>query len=150
MRTGIRLLIWGSLFVCGVGLCAEKATPHNTGPGSELQGAFVFNSTKKDGKAEWKLEGSSATFLTPTDIEIKNARAFYYPEDGTNVIATTAKAVIDKETKRVDTDEFVTITTANSVTTATGMAWDQATKRASLKKDVKVVYHPIGGKGLMR
>ncbi|MEJ2745028.1 MAG: LPS export ABC transporter periplasmic protein LptC [bacterium] len=150
MHTWVRLLIWGIIFVCGAGLCAEKATPHNAGPGSELQGAFVFNSTKKDGKTEWKLEGSSATFLTPMDIEIKNARAFYYPEDGTNIIATTAKAVINKETRQVETDEFVTITTENSVTTATGMAWDQASKKASLKKDVKVIYSQAGGKGLMR
>lgn len=147
MRTGIEALI---LLACGAGLCAEPATPHHAGPGSELQGAFVFNSTKKNGKTEWKLEGSSATFLTPMDVEIKNARAFYYPEDGTNVVATTAKAVINKETKRVDTNEFVTITTENSVTTATGMAWDQDSKKASLKKDVKVIYSRDGGKGLMR
>ena len=84
------------------------------------------------------------------DVEIKNARAFYYPEDGTNVIATTAKAIINKETRRVETDEFVTITTENSVTTATGMTWDQGSKKASLKKDVKVVYSRAGGKGLMK
>jgi LPS export ABC transporter protein LptC len=150
MRTGIRLLTCGILLAWGTGLHADKTTPLPPGAGSELQGAFVFNSTKKNGKTEWKLEGSSATFLTPTDIEIKNARAFYYPEEGTNVIATTAKAVINKETKRVETDEFVTITTENSVTTATGMAWDQASRKASLKKDVKVIYSQVGGKGLMR
>lgn len=144
------MLACGILFAYGMGLRAETATPRNAGQGSELQGAFVFNSTKKNGKTEWKLEGSSAAFLTPNDVEIKNARAFYYPEDGTNVVATTAKAVINKETKRVETDEFVTITTENSVTTATGMAWDQASKRASLKRDVKVIYNHAGGKGLVR
>ena len=142
--------MWWILFACGMGLHAETATPHHTGPGSELQGSFIFNSTKKSGKTEWKLEGSSATFLTPMDVEIKNARAFYYPEDGTNVIATTANAIINKETRRVETDEFVTITTENSVTTATGMTWDQGSKKASLKKDVKVVYSRAGGKGLMK
>ena len=150
MRTGIKMLMWGLFLACGAGLRAETATPRNAAPGSELQGSFVFDSTKKNGKTEWKLEGSSATFLTPMDIEIKNARAFYYPEDGTNVVATTAKAVVNKDTKRVETNEFITITTENSVTTATGMAWDQDLKRASLKKDVKVIYDRIGGKGLAR
>jgi hypothetical protein len=150
MRIGIRLLISGTLFAFRATAPAENATPRSESPGSELQGGFVFSSTKKSGKIEWKIEGSVATFVTPTNIEIKNARAIYYPDDGTNVVATSAKALLNKETKQVHTDEFVTIVTENSITTGTGMEWDQAAKKASLKKDVKVIYTQADGKGPMR
>ena len=150
MRTGIRMLVSGILFALGTRVHAENATPHPGSPGSELQGGFVFNSTKKNGKIEWKIEGSAATFLTPTNIAIKNVHAIYYPEDGTNVVATTSKAIINKETRQVKTDEFVTIVTENSITTGTGMEWDQAARKAALKKDVKVIYSQAGGKGIIR
>jgi hypothetical protein len=150
MRIGIRLLISGILFAFRTSVPAENATPHPGSPGSELQGGFVFSSTNKNGRIEWKIEGSAATFLTPTNIEIKNARAIYYPEDGTNVVATSAKALLNKERKLVTTDEFVTIVTENSITTGTGLEWYQASGKASLKKDVKVIYTQPGGKGLMR
>lgn len=150
MRTGIRLLISGILFAFRATAHAENAPQHPGSPGSELQGGFVFSSTKKSGKIEWKIEGSAATFLTPTNIEIKNARAIYYPDDGTNVVATTAKALLNKETKQVHTDEFVTIVTENSITTGMGMDWDQVTKKALLRRDVKVIYTHAEGKGPMR
>ncbi len=150
MRTGIRMLIWGILFALGTRLHAENATPHTGGQESELQGGFILNSTKKNGKIEWKIEGSAATFLTPMNIEIKNVHAIYYPEDGSNVVATTSQAIVNKETKQITTDEFVTIVTEHSITTGTGMEWDQAARKAVLKKDVKVIYSQPSGKGIVR
>ncbi len=119
-------------------------------PGSELRDGFTFNSTRKDGKIEWKVAGSSATFLSPETIELKNVRAIFFSDDGTNTVATTDKAVLDKETRRLKTDEFVTIATENSVTTGTGMDWDHERKRGALRKDVKVIFTGTGGKGAIR
>lgn len=128
---------------------AEDPTPQAHAPGSELRDGFTFNSTRKNGKVEWKVAGSSATFLTPEDIELKNVRAIFFSEDGTNTVATTDKAILNKETRRMRTDEFVTIATENSVTTGTGMDWDHELKRGTLRKDVKVIYTSVGGKGLL-
>jgi len=96
------------------------------------------------------VAGSSATFLSPETIELKNVRAIFFSDDGTNTVATTDKAVLDKETRRLKTDEFVTIATENSVTTGTGMDWDHERKRGALRKDVKVIFTGTGGKGAIR
>lgn len=128
---------------------AEDSPPQAQVPGSQLRDGFTFNSTRKNGKIEWKVAGSSATFLTPEDIELKNVRAIFFSEDGTNTVATTDKAILNKETRRLKTDEFVTIATENSVTTGTGMDWDHELKKGMLRKDVKVIYTPAGGKGLL-
>jgi LPS export ABC transporter protein LptC len=117
---------------------------------SELHGGFTFNSTRKDGTIEWKVEGSSATFLSPVLVEIKDVRAIYFAKDGSSMIATTEKAILNKETRKITTDEFVTIATDNSVTTGTGLDWDQEGKKGQLRKKVKVVYTHPEGKGLLK
>lgn len=124
------------------------ATPQ--APGSELRDGFIFNSTRKDGKTEWKVAGSAATFLTPEMIELKNVRAIFFSQDGTNTVATTDKALLDKETRRLKTDEFVTIATENSVTTGTGMDWYHNEKKGVLRNNVKVIYTGVGGKGMLQ
>ncbi|MCX6354404.1 MAG: LPS export ABC transporter periplasmic protein LptC [Candidatus Aureabacteria bacterium] len=144
MRTGRELLILGFIIACAALACAEEPSK------SELRDGFMFNSTKKDGRVEWKVEGSSATFVTPETVEIKDVRAVYFNEDGTNTIATTEKATLQQETRQVHTDEFVTIVTKNSVVTATGMDWDQMKKRGTLRHDVKVVYTTPKGEGILQ
>lgn len=129
---------------------AADPEPTPSPPGSELRDGFTFSSTRQDGRVEWKVEGSSATFLAPTLIEIKDARAIYFSEDGTNTVATSERAILDKEKRRVSTDSFVTIVTENSVTTGTGLEWDQERKTGLLKRDAKVVYTAPEGKGLMQ
>ena len=142
-----------SLMLLGVS-CAlaatEDAPSKAQNPGSELRDGFTFNSTRKNGKIEWKVAGSSATFLTPENIELKNVRAIFFSEDGTNTVSTTDKALLNKETHRLKTDEFVTIATENSVTTGTGMDWDHDRKKGTLRKDVKVIYTQTGGKRLLQ
>jgi len=130
-------------------LAAGTAVWAETPAQPELHGGFVFTSTKKGGRLEWKVEGSSATFITPENVELEDVRAVYFADDGTKTIATTKKAMLNKETRHVDTDEFVTIITANSVITAEGMSWNQEDKKGLLKRDVKVVYTSPGGKGVI-
>lgn len=147
MRTMLSLLV-----ACSVihSACADTKETPPAGAGSELKDGFTFNSTKKDGRLEWKVEGSAASFVTPDIIEIKNARAIYYAEDGTNAVATSSKALLHKDSRRVTTDEFVTIATQNAVTTGTGLEWDQEKKQATLHKDVKVIYTYEGKGGILR
>ncbi|MCX6357986.1 MAG: LPS export ABC transporter periplasmic protein LptC [Candidatus Aureabacteria bacterium] len=116
---------------------------------STLKDGFTFNSTKKSGRTEWKVDGSAAVFLTPEIIEIKDVRATYYGDDGSTTVATTAKAILDKTTRKVTSDDLVTIVTKNAVTTGTGLAWDQEGKRGTLKKSVKVVFSQPAGKGVI-
>ncbi len=132
---------------CALAAAGEDAQPQAKPPGSELRDGFTFNSTRKDGRIEWKVAGSSASFLTPEEIELKNVRAIFFSEDGTNTVATTDKAIFNKETHRLRTDEFVTIATENSVTTGTGMDWDHELKRGALRKNVKVIFTQTGAKG---
>lgn len=136
------------MMLCGLLIACAAATADESSK-LELRDGFVFNSTRKNGRVEWKVEGSSADFVTPINIEIKDVRAVYFGEDGNNTIATTRKAMLNKETRQVATDEFVTIVTKNSVVTATGMDWDQLHKRAILRNDVKVVYMQQGQKGIL-
>jgi LPS export ABC transporter protein LptC len=117
---------------------------------SKLQGGFTFNSTRKNGTIEWKIEGSAATFITPTDVELQDVRAVYFAEDGTTTVATTEKAVLNRETREVTTDKFVTIVTKNAVTTGTGFDWDQEHRKGAMKKDVKVIYSNPDRKELLR
>ncbi|MDD5555956.1 MAG: LPS export ABC transporter periplasmic protein LptC [bacterium] len=149
MATGARIAACAILLAAGAARGQEtEATP--TPPGSELRDGFTFSSTRHDGRIEWKVEGSAATFLTPTLIEIDDARAVYYGEDGVNTVATSEKAILDKETRQVTTDRFVTIVTENSVTTGTGMDWDHEKKQGTIKKGVKVVYTAPEGKELLQ
>ena len=80
---------------CALAAAGEDAQPQAKPPGSELRDGFTFNSTRKDGRVEWKVAGSSASFLTPEEIELKNVRAIFFSEDGTNTVATTDKAIFN-------------------------------------------------------
>jgi LPS export ABC transporter protein LptC len=150
VRPWTRFILAIVAFLGGTAVWSQKTEPTARPPGIEVHDKFTVNSTRKDGRVEWKLEGSTANFLTPTLIEIKDVHAIYFAEDGTNTVATTEKALLDKEKKRVTTDAFVTIVTENSVTTGTGLDWDQETKKGSLKRDVKVVYTTPEGKGILQ
>jgi lipopolysaccharide export system protein LptC len=131
-------------------LLAQDPEPAKKGPEPQLRGGFIFNSTRKDGKIEWKVEGSSATFVKPNLIDLRNVRAIHFADDGTSTVATTEKALLDKEKRFISTNEFVTIVTENSVITGTGFEMDQENRKGCLKKDVKVIYKHPEGKGLMQ
>ena len=150
MNTPRRVVLVYGIVLCAWRAYAQEATPSPSGPVPELKDGFTLSSTQKSGKLEWKVDGSSGVFLTPNIIEMKDVRAVYYPEDGTNVVATTARAILNQETRQVTTDEFVTIVTETSVTTGTGLDWDNMKKRGTLKKNVKVVYTAAQGKGLLK
>ena len=137
-------------FVVLTTVLAQRPGPTPRGPEPELQGGFTFSSTKKDGRLEWKVEGSSATFVKPNLIDLRDVRAVYFPDDGTTTVATTEQALLDREKRRIKTDEFVTIVTENSVITGTGFEWDQGKRKGRLKNDVKVVYKHPEGKGIMQ
>lgn len=149
-RIKISIALWGTLFACAALTFGQDPTPTPGSPGSELHGSFTFSSTRKDGRVDWKIDGSSASFITPELIEFKDVRAIFFAEDGTTTVATSEMALLDKESRRITTDKFVTIVTENSITTGTGLDWNQENKRGVLKKDVKVVYTHPEGKGLMQ
>lgn len=146
----LRIALAGVLFSCGAAALGQSPTPTPDVPSSELPGSFSLTSTRKDGKLEWKVEGTSASFLTPEIIELTNVNATNYEEDGRSTIATTSKAVVNKETRQITTDEFVTIVTEDSVTTAIGLYWDQKQQKGHFKKDVKVIYTQSQGTGLIQ
>ena len=148
--TRLKFALWGLFLAAAPIVFAREPTPTPKGPEPELHGGFIFSSTRKDGSVEWKVQGNSATFLKPNLIELKDVRAIYLAEDGTNTVATTEKALLDKEEHHIKTDDFVTIVTQNSVITGTGFEWDQEKKKGSLKSDVKVVYKQPEGKGLLQ
>ncbi len=148
--TRLKFALWGLILTAASIVFARELIPTPKGPEPELHGGFTFSSTRKDGRVEWKVQGKSATFLKSNLIELKDVRAIYFAEDGTNTVATTEKALLDKEERHIKTDDFVTIVTENSVITGTGFEWDQKKKKGSLKSDVKAVYKQLEGKGLFQ
>lgn len=134
-------------FVIATGI---QALPGADVPETEVSGGFKLSAMKKNGEPEWKIDGNSATFISPTLIEVNDLRAVYFADEGNTVVATTEKARINKEEEWVKTDKFVTIVTRNSVTTGTGLEWDIGKKRIRMFKNVRMVYTDPDEKGLMR
>ncbi len=99
---------------------------------------FRFYLTDKYGKQRGIINGFKADFISPNEIEIKEAKAQLTDVGKNPIILQTPYCVFIKNKAKVVTDKEVTIKTKGIKIIGKGMKWDLEKKILIIEKNVVV------------
>lgn len=105
---------------------------------SELKEGFSITDIDESGEKKWEMIGESANFISETEIEMFDVRAFIYKKGKGDTLVTTDKAVFNRKTKVIHSDQFVTVVGKDMIITGIGLLWKPKEKKIMILSDVKM------------
>jgi len=130
-------------------LISGSPTPIPITPEQEVSGGFTRYIPDDNGDMEWKLEGDSVKFLSPTCLEIMAMTAYSLSPEIGYLKITAGKVLYYTDSKKAQADEErITVRRENSVLTGSGFLWTPNLEQIRVGEDVKVLIKEKGNMGL--
>lgn len=105
-----------------------------------MKDGVVFSEIADNGRKRWEVRGANAEALDIEHIRIYNVNATFITDDGRKITLLTDYADINRVTREIKTDQYVTIISGDNVMTGTGMVIDTANKKKfSILQDVQII-----------
>ncbi len=128
---------------------AVPATPVPPLPVQEVTGGFTRYIPNRDGDMEWKLEGSSVHFLTPTCMQISDLLATALAPDISDLTINAGLMLFHTDTKIArGEDQRITVRRENMVLTGRGYLWTPQSEQIRVFEDVQLLIKETGNQGL--
>ncbi len=141
------LLLAGLLPVRTAG--ASEASPSPVPPAQEVTGGFVRYIPDSEGNYEWKMEGETASFLSPVQLAVTRltATALAPRLGGLTIEADNMLYSTDSRIARDDSARVV-VRREDSVLTGRGYLWTPSLQQIRIFEDVRLLIREEGGGGL--
>jgi len=130
-------------------LVSGSPTPIPITPEQEVSGGFTRYIPDNNGDMEWKLEGETVKFLTPTCLEIMAMTAYSLSPEIGYLKITAGKVLYYTDSKKAQAEEErITVRRENMVLTGSGFLWSPNLEQIRVAEDVKVLIKEKGNMGL--
>jgi len=128
---------------------APSPTPVLITPTQEVSGGFIRYIPDKNGDMEWKLDGTTVKFLSPTCLEIMDMKATSLSAKIGYLTITVGKVLYYTDSRKAQGEgERITVRRENMVLTGRGFLWSPNLKQIRVFEDVKVLIKEKGNLGL--
>ena len=128
---------------------APSPTPVLIIPTQEVSGGFIRYIPDKNGDMEWKLDGTTVKFLSPTCLEIMDMKATSLSAKIGYLTITVGKVLYYTDSRKAQAEgERITVRRENMVLTGRGFLWSPNLKQIRVFEDVKVLIKEKGNLGL--
>ena len=128
---------------------APSPTPVLITPTQEVSGGFIRYIPDKNGDMEWKLDGTTVKFLSPTCLEIMDMKATSLSAKIGYLTITVGKVLYYTDSRKAQAEgEQITVRRENMVLTGRGFLWSPNLKQIRVFEDVKVLIKEKGNLGL--
>jgi len=105
-----------------------------------VSGGFIRYIPDKNGDMEWKLDGTTVKFLSPTCLEIMDMTAMSLSSKIGYLTITVDKVLYYTDSRKAQAeDERITVRRENMVLTGRGFLWSPNLKQIRVFEDVKVL-----------
>ena len=124
-------------------------TPTPRPPTQAVSGGFVRYIPNREGDYEWKMEGETATSLSPVSLEIISltATALSPRLEGLTIQSTRVVYFTDSGVA-VDEEARIDVRRENMVLTGKGFLWTPERRRIRVLEDVRLLIKEGGKSGL--
>lgn len=148
MKLAFLVILLAGLFPAGPAI-ASGPTPTPVPPAQEVTGGFVRYIPDSEGDYEWKLEGDTASFLSPVRLAVTRLTATaLVPRHGDLTIEADRMLYSTESRVARDDQARVIVRREQSVLTGRGYLWTPARQQIRIYEDVRLLIREEGGGGM--